>query len=149
MLDSVQQSRFGCRFAFKHFNFQIETQIKAPIRRTYLKPILNTSKLKIEVLIVMKWNIFLSVPTVASKYNTEMYYVETRKGLLNSSQGAMQAPREEEESEDEERLEEELNEAEVDAAHEEVPDALGGLGPLVQLIDDGGVDRVDEALARV
>ena len=50
--------------AFRHFNLQIEMKIGAQTRRTvipHLKPILNTSKLKIEMQIEMKWYIFLSV----------------------------------------------------------------------------------------
>ena len=57
-LESVQWSHFGSLFAFWHFNLQIEIQIGAQMRRTvipYLKPIMNTSELKIEIQIEMKW----------------------------------------------------------------------------------------------
>ena len=50
-LESVQQSHFGSQFTFWHFSFQIEIQTGAQMRRTAildLKPILNTSKLKIK-----------------------------------------------------------------------------------------------------
>ena len=56
-LGSVQQSHFGSQFAFRHFDFQIEMQIMTP----HEKPILNTSKSKIEIQIEMEWYIFLSV----------------------------------------------------------------------------------------
>ena len=74
-LESVQQSHFGSRFVFWHFNLQIEMQIGAQMRRTVIlhsKPILSTSKLKIEMEIQMKWYIFLSVPIVAVNFNTAM-----------------------------------------------------------------------------
>ena len=64
VLECVQQSHFGSRFSFWHFNLQIEMQIEPQMRRTvihYLKSILNTSKLKIEMQIEMKWCTFLSV----------------------------------------------------------------------------------------
>ena len=63
-LESVQQSRFGSRFASQHFNLQIEMQIGAQMRRTViliLKPISNTSNLKIEMQIETKSYIFRSV----------------------------------------------------------------------------------------
>ena len=56
-LESVQQSHFGSRIAFWHFNLQIEMQIGAQMSRTvipYLKPILNTSILKSKMQIEMK-----------------------------------------------------------------------------------------------
>ena len=49
VLESVQQSHFGSQFSFRHFILQIEIKIGAQMRRTvipYLKPILNTTKLK-------------------------------------------------------------------------------------------------------
>ena len=50
-LKSVQEYHFGSQFAFQHFNFQIEMQIGAQMRTVipHLKPILDTSKLKIEI----------------------------------------------------------------------------------------------------
>ena len=57
LLESVRQSHFGSRFAFWHFNLQIEMQIGAQMSRTvipYLKPILNTSILKSKMQIEMK-----------------------------------------------------------------------------------------------
>ena len=59
-LQRVQQSHFGCRLAFRHFDLQIEEQIGAQMRRTiipHLKPILITSKLKIEIQINIKWSV--------------------------------------------------------------------------------------------
>ena len=53
--ESVQQFHFASRFAFRHFNLQIGAQMRTVI------PILNTSKLKIEMQIEMKQSIFLSV----------------------------------------------------------------------------------------
>ena len=61
-LKSVQQSHLGSQFVFWQFNLQIELEIGVQMRRTvipHLKPILNTSKLKIEI--ETKWYIFLSV----------------------------------------------------------------------------------------
>ena len=57
-LESVQQSHFGCKFAFWHFNLQIEMLIGAQMSTVipHFQPILNTSKLKIEI----KWYSFLS-----------------------------------------------------------------------------------------
>ena len=59
--ESVQQFHFVSQFAFHHFSLQIEMQIWAQMRPVipHLKPILNTSKLKIEI--ETKWYIFLSV----------------------------------------------------------------------------------------
>ena len=37
-LESVQQSHFGSRFVFWHFNLQIEMQIGAQMRRTVILP---------------------------------------------------------------------------------------------------------------
>ena len=61
LLESVQQSHFGSQFAFRHSacNFQIEPQMRTVI--PHLKPILNAPKLKIEMQIAIKWQIFLSV----------------------------------------------------------------------------------------
>ena len=72
-LESVQQSHVGSQCVFQHFNLQIEMQIWTQMRRTvipHLKPILNTSKLKIELQIEMKWYTFPSVPTIAATCNT-------------------------------------------------------------------------------
>ena len=58
------QPHFGPQFAFRHFDLQIETQIWAQRRRRvipHLKPIVNTSKLMIEIQIERKWYIFLGV----------------------------------------------------------------------------------------
>ena len=55
---------FWISVAFWHFNWRIEMQIEAQMRRTvipHLKPILNTSELKVEMQFEMKWYIFLSV----------------------------------------------------------------------------------------
>ena len=63
-LESVQQSHYRSRFAFRHFNFRIEMQIGAQMRRTVIlhwKPVLNSSKLKIKIQNEMKLYIFLSV----------------------------------------------------------------------------------------
>ena len=71
---SVQQSRSGSRHAFPHSNSQNEMQIGAQMRRTvvpHLKPILNASKLKIEIQIEMKWYIFLSIHQLWHIFKTE------------------------------------------------------------------------------
>ena len=74
-LEGVQQSHFGSQLEFQHFNFQIEIQIGAQMRRTvipYLKPILNTSKLKIKKMqIETNWFFFLSVQQFLANCNTE------------------------------------------------------------------------------
>ena len=51
VLEGVQQSYFGSQFAFWHFNLQIKMPIGAQMRTfiPHLKPILDTSKLKIEI----------------------------------------------------------------------------------------------------
>ena len=46
-LESVQQSHFGSRFGFWHFNLQIGAQMRRTVIIPHLKTILNTSKLKI------------------------------------------------------------------------------------------------------
>ena len=66
-LDRVQQSHFRSQFGFQHFDLQIEIQIGIQMRRiviSHLKPILNTSKFKIEMQIEIKWYIYLSVQQV-------------------------------------------------------------------------------------
>ena len=69
-----------------HFDLQIERQIGARIRRNvipYLKPILNTSKLKIEMQIEMKWYIFLSLQQLR-QIATLKHKLRCETGLLNS-----------------------------------------------------------------
>ena len=85
-LQSVQQSHFGSRLAFRHFSLRIEIKIGAQMRLTvilHLKPILNTSKLKIEMQIEMKWYIFLSLQQLR-QIATLKHKLRCETGLLNS-----------------------------------------------------------------
>ena len=73
-LESVQQSHFGSRFVFQHFNLQIDIEIGALMKRTvipHLKPILNTSNLKIAMQTAMKFYKFSESSTVEANCNTE------------------------------------------------------------------------------
>ena len=71
LLVNVQQSHFGSRFVFWHFNLQIGALMRRTVN-PHLKPILKTSKLNIEMQIEMNWYIFFECSTVAANYNTEM-----------------------------------------------------------------------------
>ena len=55
----------------------------------HLKPILNSSKLRIETQIEMKLYIFLECSTVKVNYNTEKQ-IEKRDGLINTSLSSQQ-----------------------------------------------------------